>query len=122
MSDREAVVRRMWEAYEREGLPGILKFAAPDARWRPYSAAGREFDTTEAYRRYMAGMDVRDEIVDATLVGVELVGEDEVVVEGRLRVRRGGSVSDSPMFWRHRFRGEQIIFTASAPRRAELFD
>jgi ketosteroid isomerase-like protein len=63
-------------------------------------------------------MSGRNEIVDATLVSIE-PHDDHVVVHGRLRVRRAGAIEDSPMVWVHRFRGDKIVFTASAPRRAD---
>ena len=36
-ADNEKLILAMWEDYEREGLPGILRWAADDARWRPHS-------------------------------------------------------------------------------------
>ena len=118
MDEHVRVVNDMWDAYRREGLEGILQFADADAVWRPHSADGREFATTEAYREFIAEMGGRNEIVDATLVSVE-PHEDHVVVTGRLRVRRQGAIEDSPMVWIHRFRGDRIVFTASAPRLAD---
>lgn len=112
------IINEMWDAYRREGLEGILQFAEPDAVWRPHSAGGREFSSTEEYRAFITSMGGRNEIVDATLVSVE-AHADHVVVQGRLRVRRAGAIEDSPMVWVHRFRGDRIVFTASAPRRAD---
>jgi hypothetical protein len=121
MPRRVEIVGRMWEAYRQRGLEAILDFAAPDAEWRPYTAGGQVFKTTEEYRRYLEGMELRDELVDATLLVVEALGEDEVLVTGRVRVRRAGALEDTEMYWRHRFRGDALVFTASAPRREDLF-
>ena len=115
------VIHEMWDAYGRDGLEGILAFADPEAHWRPHSADGREFATTEEYRRHIDSMGERNEIVDATLVSIE-PHDDHVVVQGRLRVRRAGAIEDSPMVWVHRFRGEKIVFTSSAPRRADALE
>jgi ketosteroid isomerase-like protein len=120
VSPHEELVRRMWAAYARRGLEAILDFAAPDAEWRPYSAGGRVFADTESYRAHVAEQQLRGEFVDATLIGVEELDQDTVVVSGRLRLRLEGSLDDSPMFWLHRFRGDQIVFTASSPRREDL--
>ena len=120
MSSHEELVQRMWAAYERRGLEAILDFAAPDAEWRPYSAGGLVFADTESYRAHVTEQVRRGEFVDATLVSVEQLDEDTVLVSGRLRVRFEDSLEDAPMFWLHRFRGDQIIFTASGPRRDEL--
>jgi ketosteroid isomerase-like protein len=120
VDDHLRVINQMWEAYRREGLEGILRFADEDAVWRPHSAEGREFPSTEAYREFISTMSGRNEIVDATLVSVE-PHDDHVVVHGRLRVRRAGAIEDSPMVWVHRFRGDRIVFTASAPMRSDAF-
>jgi ketosteroid isomerase-like protein len=118
VEEHARVVEKMWDAYRRDGLEGILQFAAADAVWRPHSADGREFATTDEYRDFIVSMSGRNELVDATLVSVE-PHEDFVVVHGRLRVRRQGAIEDSPMVWVHRFRGDKVVFTASAPRRAD---
>jgi ketosteroid isomerase-like protein len=120
VSSHEEIVQRMWEAYARRGLEAILDFAAPDAEWRPYSAGGLVFADTESYRVHVAEQQRRGEFVDATLVSVEQLDEDTVMVSGRLRVRFEDSLEDAPMFWLHRFRGDQIVFTASGPRREDL--
>jgi len=49
----EAVVLGMWKDYDREGLPGILGWAAEDAVWRPHSSSQSVFHSTAEYRRYM---------------------------------------------------------------------
>ena len=36
-AENERLIVTMWDDYEREGLPGILRRAADDARWRPHS-------------------------------------------------------------------------------------
>lgn len=110
----------MWAAYSRRGVPAILDFAAPDAEWRPYSAGGLVFADTAGYRAHLAEQELRGEFADATLISVEELDRDTVLVSGRLRVRFEDSLEDSPMFWLHRFRGELIVFTASAPRREDL--
>lgn len=119
--DNVDTVRRMWLAYERDGLRGILAFAAPDAVWRPYSARGRGFATTEAYAAYIAEMDRRREIVEATLSDLHAEG-DCVVVSGRLRLRDPDGIRDQPMHWVHRFRDGLIVFTASYPALNEALD
>ena len=121
MPRRVEIVGRMWDAYQQRGLEAILDFAAPDAEWRPYTAEGQIFRTTDEYRRYLEGMELRDELVDATLLAVEAIGDDEVLVTGRVRVRRSGALEDTEMYWRHRFRGDELVFTASGPRRDDLF-
>ena len=112
--DNAEAVRRMWQAYARDGLNAILEFAAPDAEWLPYSAHGRSFPTTAAYATYIAEMAERRELVEATLGDLYAEG-DCVVVSGRLRLRDPEGIRDQPMHWVHRFRAGKIVFTASYP-------
>jgi ketosteroid isomerase-like protein len=115
------IVRSMWAAYERRGLAAILEFAAPDAEWVPYTAGGRRFATTEEYRAYLAEMERRDEVVEATLGEVREYG-DSVVVSGRLRLRTHDGISDTSMHWVHRMRAGRIVYTASYPNLQQAMD
>jgi hypothetical protein len=46
MSAPEAVVLAMWDSYDREGLTGVLRWAADDAVWRPHSSEQHVFHST----------------------------------------------------------------------------
>ena len=109
-----AAVRRMWAAYQAQGLVGILEFAAPEAEWRPFSARGRVFASTAEYRSYLEDVGPRDDIVEASMFELHADG-DCVVVSGRLRLRGPDGVLDNEMHWVHRFRDGMIIWTASYP-------
>jgi ketosteroid isomerase-like protein len=115
------IVRAMWTAYDRRGLTAILDYAAPDATWAPYTAGGRTFTSTEEYRAYIDEMARREEVVDASLVEVREYG-DSVVVTGRMRLRTSEGISDTSMFWVHRFRDGQIVHTASYPTLEHAMD
>lgn len=106
------LVRRMWNAFSDEGLVGILAFAAPDARWEPYSAGGRVFETTAEYRSYIEEMLSREEIVEPTLSEVKVRG-DHVLVTGRMRLRGPSGLHDTNLYWVHRIRDGRVVFTAS---------
>jgi ketosteroid isomerase-like protein len=108
----------MWDAYDDEGIVGILAFAAPDAHWQPYSAGGRVFETTAEYREYIEEMGERDEVVEASLSDVQASGE-HVLVKGRLRLRAPSGLQDTNLHWVHRVRDGQIVFTASFVTREE---
>jgi ketosteroid isomerase-like protein len=112
--DNEAVVLAMWAAYDREGLLGILAWAAEDAEWRPYSAEQSLFRTTAAYRIYMEEAQARGVHVDSVRLGIWSHGE-VVAVRGRLRVRQGGVIDDSRMYWVHRVRDGKVRWTGSSP-------
>ena len=104
----------MWADYDREGLTGILAWAADDAEWRPYSAEQSVFRSTADYRAYMEQAAAQGVHVDSIRSGIWSHGE-VVAVRGRLRVRQGGTVNDSRMYWVHRVRDGKIRWTGSSP-------
>ncbi|MEO8687183.1 MAG: nuclear transport factor 2 family protein [Solirubrobacteraceae bacterium] len=112
--DNEAVVLSMWEAYDRDGLTGILAWAAEDAEWRPHSAEQSLFHSTAAYRAYMEEAAARGVHVDSIRLGIWSHG-DVVAVRGRIRVRQGGAIDDSRMYWVHRVRDGKVRWTGSSP-------
>jgi len=111
----EKVILAMWEDYEREGLPGILRWAADDAGWRPHSAGGRVFRGTEAYRAELERATATGLRVESTRLGPLWSQNEVVVVRGRLRTRRGGVLSDTRMYWLHRVSDGRVTWTASSP-------
>ena len=107
--------------YEREGLPGILRWAADDAEWRPHSAGGRVFRSTAEYREQMQQAQACGIRVESTRLG--LWSEDDVVVvRGRMRTRRGGVLDDTRMYWLHRVGDGKVVWTASTPDLAGLIE
>ena len=112
--DNEAIVLAMWADYERDGLPGILTWAAEDAEWRPYSAEQSVFRTTAEYGAYVEAAAARGVRVDSIRTGIWSQG-DVVAVRGRLRVSRGGVLDDSRMYWVHRVRDGKVRWTGSSP-------
>ena len=110
----EAIVLAMWADYERDGLPGILTWAAEDAEWRPYSAEQSVFRTTADYGAYVAAALARGVHVNSIRTGIWSQG-DVVAVRGRLRVSRGGVLDDSRMYWVHRVADGKVRWTASSP-------
>jgi hypothetical protein len=113
--DNEAVVLGMWEDYDREGLPGILRWAADDAVWRPHSSSQSVFHSTADYRASVEAALARGISVDSIRLGI-WSHEDVVAVRGRLRVlRQGGVLEDSRMYWVHRVVDGKVRWTASSP-------
>jgi ketosteroid isomerase-like protein len=112
--DNEAVVLAMWADYDRDGLTGILAWAADDAEWRPHSAQQSVFHSTADYRAYVEEAAARGVHVDSIRLGIWSHGE-VVAVRGRLRVRQGGAIDDSRMYWVHRVRDGKVQWTASSP-------
>jgi ketosteroid isomerase-like protein len=112
--ENEAVVLGMWADYDREGLPGILRWAAEDAVWRPHSSSQSVFRSTADYRASVEAALARGIRVDSIRLGI-WSHDDVVAVRGRLRVRQGGVLSDSRMYWVHRVADGKVRWTASSP-------
>jgi len=119
VSESEAIVLGMWEDYDREGLTGILRWAAEDAVWRPHSSTQSVFRSTADYRADVERALAQGIRVDSIRLGIWSY-EDVVAVRGRLRVRRGGKVDDSRMYWVHRVADGKVRWTASSPDLAGL--
>jgi hypothetical protein len=119
VTESEAVVLGMWEDYDREGLPGILRWAADDAVWRPHSSSQSVFRSTADYR-----VDVERALAQGIRVESFRLGiwshEDVVAVRGRIRVHRRGTIDDSRMYWVHRVHEGKVRWTASSPDLARL--
>ena len=113
-AENEQLILAMWADYEREGLPGILRWAADDARWRPHSAGGRVFTGTADHRK---------EVEKALASGIRVESlrlaqwshDDIVVVRGRIRTRRGSVLDDTRLYWLHRVRDNKVVWTSSSP-------
>jgi ketosteroid isomerase-like protein len=118
--EAERFVRRVWAAFQQEGIPGVLALAHPDARWAPHSAHGRSFRTTAEYREQLERLTDAGERVEATGVGI-WSHDDLVVVRGRMRIRgAGGVLEDTRMYWLFGVRGERLSQMASSPDLAGL--
>jgi ketosteroid isomerase-like protein len=116
------VVRRLWAAYEAEGMTAITEFAHPDAEWHPHSAGGRRFLSTQEYRDYIRAAIDDDVRVESTLQGTWAY-EDVVASRGRIRIVRGGTpVDDTRIYWVHRFRDGLMEWTASSPDLGALLE
>ena len=92
----------------------ILGWAAEDAEWRPHSAEQSVFRSTADYRAYMEQAAAQGVHVDSIRSGIWSHGE-VVAVRGRLRVRKGGSVDDTRLYWVHRVRDGKVRWTGSSP-------
>src|SRR4051794_26606051 len=119
--ENEQMILAMWEDYEREGIPGVLRWAAEDARWRPHSAGGRVFRGTADYRAEVERSLADGIRVDSMRLGIWSHG-DVVVVRGRIRTRRGGVLDDTRLYWLHRVDDGKIVWTSSSPDLAGLLD
>jgi ketosteroid isomerase-like protein len=119
-SDAERFVRDVWAAFRKEGVDGVLAFAADDAEWRPHSAHRRSFASTAEYREQLERFAAEGERVEATATGM-WSHRDVVLVRGRMRIRRrGGVLEDTRMYWLFGVRGGKLARVASSPDLAGL--
>jgi SnoaL-like domain len=118
--EAERFVRKVWATFQAEGIPGVLRLAADDARWAPHSAHSRRFRTTAEYRAQLDRLTDAGERVEATGAGIWSHG-DVVVVRGRMRIRKhGGLLEDTRMYWLFGVRDDLLVWVASSPDLAGL--
>jgi hypothetical protein len=96
-------VRSMWEAYQREGVPGLARYADDDTEWSP--SAG----TT------VRGLDALAEHVNSQTTPRSAVPQaweqhgSAVLVHGSLRTFRDGGFVDVQPSWVYLFEGERLV-------------
>jgi hypothetical protein len=119
-TETERIVRGLWSDFEREGIAGVLPWAADDAAWHPHSARPRRFASTADYARHLEESTREGETVEAQLLGV-WIHRDLGVTRGRMRVRhRGSVVQDTRMYWLFRVREGKVDLVTSSPDLAGL--
>jgi hypothetical protein len=114
--ETERVVRGLWRDFERDGIAGVLPWAAPDATWRPHSAPGRRFSSTADYAEHLARSTGGGEVVEAVLLG-SWIHQDVGITRGRMRVRvrEGGFREDTRMYWLFRVTDHKVTGVSSSP-------
>jgi hypothetical protein len=119
-AETERIVRGLWSDFEREGIAGVLPWAADDAAWHPHSARPRHFATKADYARHLEESTRDGETVEAQLLAV-WIHRDVGVTRGRMRVRNRGSVlQDTRMYWLFRVRDGKVDLVTSSPDLAAL--
>ena len=119
MSDEsEAVVLGMWDDYDREGLPGILRWAAEDAVWRPHSSTQSVFRSTADYRASVEGRSPAASASTRSGSGSGRTRTSSPCAGGCACA--GREVDDSRMYWVHRVADGKVRWTASSPDLARL--
>ena len=119
-AEAERFVREVWAVFQRDGVAGVLELALPDARWRPHSAHGHRFESTDEYRAELERLTDQGERVEAQALGL-WSHDDVVLVRGRMRVRgRRGLLEDTRMYWLFGVRGDRLAQVFSSPDLAGL--
>jgi DNA-binding NarL/FixJ family response regulator len=115
------VVRSMWEAFLDGQIERICQRAAPDVRWRPYIAQGREFRSRDEVRAFLKELLARGNDVDPRAYGVETRGSGLVVV-GTLEVHGANGLSETQVYWAFCFSGDLVSLAAGFPRREDALE
>jgi ketosteroid isomerase-like protein len=102
--DYEDRVRRMWAAFEREGIAGMRPFLDDDVEWTPSTGDEtlRGMTAIEEYWRTHGG---RQSVVPHAW---EQHG-DCVLVHGSMRMFRDGGFVDTQPSWVYFFRGDKLV-------------
>jgi ketosteroid isomerase-like protein len=110
-------VERLWRAYRRGGVEALRELVDDDVVWLPYGAGGRELRGYDELAAYLTG---RPDLIEADTYSFEEIG-DGVLAAGHLRVRGGGALTDTQLYWVYCFRdGRLVRFAAHTSRAAAL--
>ncbi len=114
--ERFETVREMWECFLTGQIDKMLEQADSAARWRPFTAGGREFRTHREVREFIADTVAGGRIVDPRAYGVEPRGGG-LVVFGTLEIRGADGLSETPVYWAFCFTGSLVRLAAGYDQR-----
>jgi ketosteroid isomerase-like protein len=103
-------VHAMWSAYASGGALAALDLVDDDCEWLPSPdfPGARAIRGQTALRAYAERLQVDGVRVEPTLRTCEAVGDEVVVVGGRLRIVSPRMLADSPHFWLYRMREGRV--------------
>jgi ketosteroid isomerase-like protein len=112
--DYEDRVRRMWAAFERDGVAGMRPFIDDDVEWTPSdgSRTVRGLDELEEYWR------AHESTQTVVPHAWEQHGEC-VLVHGSMRMFRDGGFVDTQPSWVYFFRGDKLLRAAAFSTRED---
>jgi hypothetical protein len=109
--ERFSIVHRMWEAFLNGAIDDVLREAAPDAVWRPYTGAGRELRSKQEARGFYAELTANGRTIDPRAYGVEPRGNG-LIVSGTLEIWGADGLSATQVYWAYSFRGDKVGLAA----------
>jgi len=115
---RVTIVRDLYDAWVEGGVEAMLAHVEPDVDWVPYDGRGEVLHGSDELRAYWADVSARGERQEATLYGVEEIG-DAVLLTGSLRVTHAGRLTESQLAWVYAFEGERLRTVTSYGSRTE---
>jgi ketosteroid isomerase-like protein len=102
--DYEDRVRRMWAAFEREGVTGMRPYLDDDVEWTPSNGGGILRGMAEL-EEYWRAHGARQSVIPHAW---EQHGAC-VLVHGSMRMFRDGGFVDTQPSWVYFFRGEKLV-------------
>lgn len=114
-------VHALWSAFETQGALESLRYVDAECEWVPSPdvRGGRPIRGADAMRDYLRQL-TRDGVrFEPALHTCEPIGDDAVLVGGRMRVVSSAALSDSPLFWVYRVRAERVVRIESYPCRRD---
>ena len=115
---RFSVIRRMWDSFMDGAIDEMLRSSWADARWRPYSAKGREFRNRDELRKFIDTLLGEGRVVDPRAYGQEPT-HGGLVVRGTLEIRGPDGMSETEVFWAICFHGLLVSYAAGFGRHAD---
>jgi ketosteroid isomerase-like protein len=109
-------VRRLWDAFERDGVAGMQAFVDDDVEWHPTD--GTVFRGLSALARHWESVSANQRVVAHAW---EQHGEC-VLVHGSMREFRDGGFIDTQPTWVYFFRGDRLVRASSFGSREEALE
>jgi ketosteroid isomerase-like protein len=103
----ERVVKRIWRAFDRQGLEAMLSLVPPDVQWEPIAGAGAVLNGRDELRAFWAETTRAGRSSSARAYRYQQVGTC-VLVTGSLRESDPTGLRDTQPTWVYFFDGEQL--------------
>jgi ketosteroid isomerase-like protein len=113
-------VHALWSAFEKQGALAAVEYVDDECEWVPSPdfPEGRPMRGAQEMRTYLEQLSRDGVRFEPALHTCEAIGQ-HVVVGGRMRVVSSDALSDSPLFWVYRLRGERVVRIESYPSRRD---
>lgn len=103
----ERAVRRMWRAFDRQGLDAMLSLVPPDVQWEPIAGGGTVLEGRDELRAFWEDASRAGRSSSARAYRYEQIGTC-VLVTGTLRESDSTGLRDTQPTWVYFFDGEQL--------------
>jgi ketosteroid isomerase-like protein len=117
--DASAIVRELWDSFNRRQIDRVLELIAEDCDWRPYAADKDVYLGREGVREYYEELFGGAMSVTSTEYFFRELG-DTIAVSGSLQVvSPGGAIAQQQVHWLFTVRDGKVVRAQSFARREE---